>query len=218
MRLRRTSCSRSYSWVRAQTREASPRATRRHHQDRSAQSSRRGCSARHSGPGPDRAGSRRRALCRVRVGGADHDAPGGDVAALFYRDTVVVGVIWLGQNYSCARRGPPTDPIGVSRRASAAGRSLRTSQEGHRGPAPRHHLTFRCCCRGGTFVDVIGPICDEPWAMGELKLRPSMPPSAECEAPVASGRCMRVHSTGSSTARRPPIDRNHRDAHPTGRC
>ena len=52
----------------------------------------------------------------------------------------------------------------------------------------------------------------------ELNLRPSMPPSAECEAPVASGRCMRVHSTGSSTARRPPSCRNHRDAHPTGRC
>lgn len=29
--------------------------------------------------------------------------PAGDVAAVFYRDTTVVGVVWLGKNYMVAR-------------------------------------------------------------------------------------------------------------------
>jgi hypothetical protein len=37
-----------------------------------------------------------------------HTLPAGQVAALFYQDTVVVGVFWLGQNYVMARgRGKP---------------------------------------------------------------------------------------------------------------
>jgi hypothetical protein len=37
-----------------------------------------------------------------------HTLPAGQVAALFYRDTVLVGVLWLGQNYVMARgRGDP---------------------------------------------------------------------------------------------------------------